>query len=169
MHIDLVSHRRRPANIASRRIARWTPYLVGAVLVGSIIMTTTARADDQDNIDYRQHVMKTMGDQMTDINLILQKKAPADDLATFTQALSVTATTAKGAFTPKAEGGAAKPIVWTNWADFSKQLDDLVASTAALATAAKTGGTAAVATKIAAVGCQSCHETYMQKSGQKQQ
>lgn len=106
---------------------------------------------------------------MTDINLILQKKAPADSLAAFTQALSLAATTAKSAFTPKTEGGAANPVVWTNWADFSKRLDDFVTSTAALATAAKAGGVAAVAAKIAAVDCQSCHQVYMQNSVQTQQ
>jgi cytochrome c556 len=133
------------------------------LLTAIIILPVTARADDQDTIDYRQHVMKTMGEQMLLIDQIVQKKAPPDSLATFTQILAMTAATAKSAFTPNVAGGDSKPNVWTNWADFSKQLDELVASTGDLAKAANAGDVAAAAPKVAALGCMSCHAVYMQK------
>jgi cytochrome c556 len=140
--------------------------VAAAALLAAIVLPAIARADDQDSIDYRQHVMNTMGDQMVLINQILQKKAPADDLATFAQILAETAATAKSAFMPNVAGGQSKPNVWTNWADFSKQLDALVASTTDLANAAKSGGATAAAPKVAALGCMSCHNTYMQKQQQ---
>ena len=151
---------RSPALPHARRLLSY----LGAALLASIILAPTlARADDQDTIDYRQHIMKTLGDQMTLINLVIQKKAAPDDLSTFAQILATTATTAKSAFMPNVAGGKSRPNVWTNWADFSRQLDQLVASTADLATAAKSGGIAAAAAKVATLNCMSCHATYMQK------
>ena len=53
------------------------------------------RADDQDVIDYRQHVMKTMGEQMGAIGMILQNKVPPDNFALHLKVLAITATQAK--------------------------------------------------------------------------
>jgi cytochrome c556 len=120
-----------------------------------------ARADDQDIIDYRQHIMKTMGEQGAAIGQILEHKVSADGFATHLQILAITAATAKKAFEPKVEGGEAKPEIWTHWAEFSKRLDDLTVATAALAKSAKDGGIAATAPKIEeALTCKGCHDTY---------
>lgn len=152
-----------PRGVASRRASRWTAFLAVAAALAIIIGPAIARADDQDAIDYRQHVMNTMGDQLLLINLIIQKQAPADDLATFAQILAMSAMTAQSAFKPNVAGGDSKPTVWTNWPDFSKRLDALVASTADLAKAAKAGDTAALASKVSALDCMGCHQVYMQK------
>jgi cytochrome c556 len=120
-----------------------------------------ARADDQDVIDYRVHVMKTMGEQAAAIGQILQQKAPAENFAAHAQILAITAATAKKAFESKTPGGEAKPEVWTQWPDFAKRLDELAASTAELAELAKTGGPTAAAPRVkAALTCKNCHETY---------
>jgi len=117
------------------------------------------RADDQDVIDYRTHVMKTLGEQMGAIGMILENKAPADNLALHLKTLAVTATQVKKAFEPKVPGGNAKPEVWSNWPDFSKRVDEFVAATAELS-AGGAQGPAAVGAKLKAVKCKSCHETY---------
>ncbi len=59
---------------------RWTASLAAAAFFAAITLPSIARADDQDVIDYRQHVMSTMGQQMVLINQIVQKQAPADNL-----------------------------------------------------------------------------------------
>ncbi len=154
----------RAHGAAFRPAKRLLPSLVGAAaLLAITLLPAIARADDQDVIDYRQHIMKTMGAQMTLISQILQKKAPPEDLATFTQILAISATTARGAFMPNVAGGKSKPDVWTNWADFSRRLDALVAGTDDLAKAAKSGDVTATASKVAALGCMGCHDVYMQK------
>jgi cytochrome c556 len=131
------------------------------VLAVLLAASGTVCADDQDAIDYRRHVMKTMGEQMAAIGMILEKKAPADNFAVHMKVLAVTAPQAKKAFEPKVAGGNAKPEVWANWADFTKRLDALVASTDELAKLAKDGGVAAVAPKLAtALNCKGCHDTY---------
>jgi cytochrome c556 len=119
------------------------------------------RADDQDVIDYRTHVMKTLGEQMGAVGMIIENKAPADNFATHLKVLAVTATQAKKAFEPKVPGGNAKPEVWSNWPDFSKRLDELVAATAELATAAQHDTVAVVGPKLrSTLKCKSCHDTY---------
>jgi cytochrome c556 len=124
------------------------------------LLPISSFADDEDVKDYRSHVMKAMGEQMAALNQITKGKAPAADVATQAEVLSVTAGMAKTAFTPKVFGGEAKPEVWDKWADFSKRLDELVAATADLAKTAKQGGVAAVMPKLSSLPCKGCHDDY---------
>jgi cytochrome c556 len=118
------------------------------------------RADDQDVIDYRTHVMKTLGEQMGAIGMILENKAPPDNLGLHLKTLAVAATQAKKAFEPKVPGGNAKPEVWANWPDFSKRLDELVAATADAASGGAHESVASVGARLKSVKCKSCHDTY---------
>jgi cytochrome c556 len=136
--------------------------LVTLMALGVLVSATLpSRADDQDVIDYRTHVMKTLDEQMGAIGMILENKVPADNFATHLKVLAITATQAKKAFEPKVPGGNAKPEVWSNWADFSKRLDELVSTTADLASAAQHDSVAVVGAKLrSTLKCKSCHETY---------
>jgi cytochrome c556 len=135
---------------------------VGFALAALLLGSATVCADDQDVIDYRVHIMKSMGEQLGAIQMILAKKAPADNFAVHVRILAAIAPQAKKAFEPKLPGGNSKPEVWSNWPDFAKRLDALVASTDELAKAAQAGGAAAVGPKLqSALNCQSCHDTYM--------
>jgi len=129
-----------------------------------LVLSLTAlpgRADDQDVIDYRQHIMKTMGEQMGAISMILQNKAPPDNFAVHMKILALAASQAKSAFQPKVPGGDAKPGVWTDWPDFSKRLDELVSATTDLATAAQHESVSQVGAKMqSALKCKGCHDTY---------
>jgi cytochrome c556 len=123
--------------------------------------SVVVHADDQEVVDYREHIMKTMGEQAAAIGMILQQKAPADNFAVHVQILAVTAATAKKAFEPKVQGGNAKPEVWTNWTDFAQRLDALTMATADLAKLAQSGGVAAAGSKVqATLTCKGCHDTY---------
>ncbi len=118
-----------------------------------------ASADDQDVIDYRHHVMKTIGEQIGAIQLILEKRVPADNLAAHLKAVAATAPQAKGAFTPEVAGGRAKPEIWADWADFSRRLDEFVAGAQAIGQAAD-ADPAAAAAKLPTLDCKGCHEKY---------
>jgi len=143
---------------------RWSYFSIGCVVIVAAMVATSVRADDQDVIDYRVHIMKTLDEQAAAISQILEHKAPADNFTTHVQILAITAATAKKAFEPKVLGGEAKPEVWSHWADFAKRLDDLTAATADLANTAKAGGVAAAAPKVqTALACKSCHELYVEK------
>ena len=134
----------------------------GVALATWLAVSASVSADDQDVIDYRKHVMKSMGEQLAAIHMILDKKAPADNLAVHMKVLAVTASQAEKAFEPNVPGGNSKPAVWSSWPDFAKRLDTLVASTSELAKTAQSGGAAALGPRLeSALNCQSCHDTYM--------
>jgi cytochrome c556 len=136
---------------------RFLPIVMGPLIVAS----GAARADDQDIVDYRLHIMRTMGEEVAAINLILKNKAPTESFATHVKVLAVTAQTAKKAFEAEVAGTHAKPEIWKSWADFAKRLDELQASTADLAKAAESGGVAVAGPKVqAALTCKSCHDVY---------
>lgn len=126
-----------------------------------VLMTPVARADDQDVIDYRVHIMKTMGEEVAAINLILKSEAPSESFATHVKVLAVAAQTAKKAFEVDVPGTHAKPEVWTKWSDFAKRLDELQTSTAELARMAEAGGVAVAGPKVqTALTCKGCHDIY---------
>jgi cytochrome c556 len=122
--------------------------------------TVAYAADDQDVIDYRQHTMKTIGQQAATIGMILQKKAPEADLATHVQALALAASMALIAFEPKVQGGNAKPEVWAKWDEFQKRMMELQVNTADLAKVAKDGPAALAPKMQAALTCKGCHDTF---------
>ena len=125
-------------------------------------MSALAIGDDQDAIDYRVHVMKTLGEQLAAIDMILARKAPPDAFAVHVQVIASAAAQAKGAFEPKIAGGNSKPEVWSNWADFAKRLDAMVAASNELAKAAKDGNPSTVGPRIkASLDCDGCHKVYM--------
>jgi cytochrome c556 len=139
-----------------RRVAK--SLSLAALLAASAI----AAADDQDAIDYRQHVMNTLGQELAAVDMIIAKKAPADAFAVHMKVIATAATQAKKAFEPKIPGGKSKPEVWSNWPDFAKRLDALVTASDELAKAAAKDGPAALGPKIkASLDCESCHQVYM--------
>ena len=123
-----------------------------------------ARADDKDVIDYRQHVMKTLDEQVAAIGMIVSTQIPDDNLVQHAQAISLAAKTAMKAFQPKVLGGESKPGVWENWADFSAKMTDFVKRTDKLALDAKSGGVQVVMEQMVdALTCKGCHDTYREK------
>jgi len=135
--------------------------ITGALGAMLVMWSASVSADDQDNIDYRQHIMKAMGEEAASIDMILQHKVPPDSLATHARILAIAAAMAKKAFEPKSEGGNSKPGVWSNWTDFSKRLDALTSATDELAKTAATGGIAVAGPKVEGLGCKACHDQYM--------
>jgi cytochrome c556 len=125
-------------------------------------LAAAAVADDQDAVDYRKHVMSTLGEQLAAIDQIVAKKAPPDAFAVHVKTISIAAGQAKLAFELKVAGGSSKPEVWSNWTDFAKRLDAMVGAANELAKAAEEGNVAAVGPKIrTALDCDGCHKIYM--------
>ena len=140
---------------------RLVQFAAGVALIAAATLPGPVLADAQDTIDYRQHIMKTMGESAQALGMINAGKANAADFATYAQILAVTAATAEKAFTPKVPGGEAKPDVWAKWDDFDKRLKELVANTADLAKTAQAGGKDAAGPKLqATLTCKGCHDVY---------
>lgn len=132
----------------------------GAALLVCLLAGGSAGAEEQDFIDYRQHAMRTLKEEMSLIGMILEKKAPSTEFAAHARMLSLAASTMKMAFETPADGGSSKPEVWTQWQDFSKRLESLSAATQEIEKAAKAGDLAAAAEKMKTLGCKGCHDTY---------
>src|SRR5450432_2726909 len=105
----------------------------GAVALLALQAVGSAFADNSDAIDYRQHIMNTLSEQAGALGEILAGAVPDDNVIAHLDALALTASTALKAFEPKAPGGQAKPEVWTNWADFSKRMNEFAQNSAAMA------------------------------------
>lgn len=120
-----------------------------------------AFADDQDVIDYRQHIMNTLNEQAAALGEILSGAIPDDNVIAHLDALALTASTALKAFKPKVPGGESKPELWSNWADFSQRMNDFAQKTAAMAKLAhEQGKEAGLANVMDALSCKKCHDTY---------
>jgi len=143
-------------------MSRLTQFAAGIAVAALAALPLAAQASDPtDIIDYRKHVMKTLGEQTAMMNAMLQKKVPDENFAAHAEVLAIAASTALFAFKENVEGGESKPDVWAKWPDFEKRMKEFAAATADLAATAKTGGAAAAAPKMqGALTCRGCHETY---------
>ena len=76
--------------------------------------------------------------------------------------MAIVTTQAKKAFELKVAGGASKPEVWSNWADFARRLDAMVTAADGLAKDATLGNAATIGPKLkSALDCEGCHQIYM--------
>lgn len=130
---------------------------IAFVLIGM----SPAQADDAAAIDYRRSVMRTLGQQVESLAMVVQGAAPPVNLQLHTEALVVTAAQALSAFETHAEGGHARAELWRNWQDFSQRMRQLSTNLARLDQSAKAGGVAAAAPAMKELlTCKGCHETY---------
>jgi cytochrome c556 len=135
------------------------PHLVVLFLA---FIPMSASADDQDVIDYREHIMRTLDEQSSALGMILSGSISADSAVTHLQAIALAAKIALKAFEPKVVGGEAKPEVWADWTDFSKRMNEFAQKSGDLAKVAKEKGysDALQARIVDALSCKSCHDLY---------
>jgi cytochrome c556 len=121
-------------------------------------------AENQDVIDYRQRVMRTLDVQVAALGQILSGATPDDQVVSHLEVIALAASQALKSFEPKVEGGESLPVVWTKWDDFSAKMKDFEQKTAAAAKTAKEQGKDAALTNILdALRCKDCHDIYRKK------
>jgi cytochrome c556 len=137
-------------------VARNALFVVLASVAAPIV-----HADNAEVIDYRQHVMRTLGEQAQALAMVAQKQAPAENFEHHVAALAAASTQALKAFESKAPGGHAKPGIWDRWKDFSDRMSQLVANLSELDETARTAGMAAAIPRVKELlTCTSCHDAY---------
>ena len=138
---------------------------LGALTLAALpLISTVARADDEDTIAYRKHIMRTLDEQTAALGMILSGAIPEDNLVLHMDAIATTASMALSSFEPNVPGGDAKPEVWSNWEDFAKRMNDFVAKTANMAKVAHDEDPqTAVELAIEALDCKGCHTVYNSK------
>ena len=96
-----------------------------AVALGvMMLLPMVGHTDDKDVVEYRQHIMKSLEQQAAALGQILSGVGPTENTVAHMQTLALTASIALKSFEPKVPGGAAKPEVWKDWAEFSKRMKD---------------------------------------------
>ena len=119
----------------------------------------TGYAAGPDDVDYRQNVMKTLGAQVEAMEMVLQGRAPANDLEHHLAALATTSSQVLPAFEPAASGGNAKAAVWDDWDDFSKRAREQADGLAALRDASASAEFSSDRVREA-LHCNGCHDAY---------
>ncbi|MCW1427797.1 cytochrome c [Novosphingobium sp. JCM 18896] len=144
-----------------------------ALLVVAIVLTApgaqpASAAEEQmskaeaDGIIFeRQNLMLQFDKDAELLGEIAAGLKPKDKLAEVTASIAETAAASKGAFEPRVPGGRAKPEVWSNWADYSRRLDDLEKNTKQLAEFGAKGDLTSVTNMLGgALQCKECHDVY---------
>ena len=138
-----------------------------ATLVAIAAPASAQFAKPEDAIKYRQSALFVMGQHFGRVGAMANGRVPFDAKVAAENA-DIVADMAKlpwvafGAGTDKGGNTKAKPEIWTEQAKFKEGHEKLVAETAKLAAAAKTGNLDAVKTAFTATAgtCKTCHDAY---------
>ena len=145
--------------------------LVAAATLLSMAAPASAQfAKAEDAIHYRQGALTVMGAHFGRIGAMANGKIPFDAKAAADNA-AIVAEMAKlpwAAFGPGTDKGGntkAKAEIWTEQAKFKEYSDKLVAESAKLATASKTGNLDALKTSFSSTAdsCKTCHDAFRSK------
>ncbi|MDQ3059283.1 MAG: cytochrome c [Pseudomonadota bacterium] len=141
-----------------------------AVLLALAASASAQFAKPEDAIKYRQSAFSVMGAHFGRLGAMANGKVAFDAKAAADNA-AVVATMAKlpwaafGAGTDKGGETKSKPEIWTEQAKFKEGADKLVAESAKLDAAAKTGNLDALKAAFTATAgtCKSCHDSFRNK------
>jgi cytochrome c556 len=134
---------------------------LGVVMLLPMVGHADDKDKDKDVMEYRQHIMKSLEQQTAALGQILSGAGPAENTVAHMQALALTASIALESFKPKVPGGAAKPEVWNDWADFSKRMKEFADKSAEMAKIGREQGADQAALHvIEALPCKGCHDVY---------
>jgi cytochrome c556 len=137
----------------------------GATPPASIAASQTPPADEAEGIIFeRQQIMQQLDKDTEKLGSIVAGELPPEQLAATVRAIAKGAKESVAAFQPNVPGGRAKPIVWSNWADYSQRLQSFAEKSEAMAKAGETGDVAVVTSLMGdALPCKQCHDLYREK------
>jgi cytochrome c556 len=127
-------------------------------------------AKPEDAIKYRQSAFSVMGTHFGRLGAMANGKVPFDakiaaDNAAVVAAMTKLPWAAFGPGPDKGDASKSKPQVWTEQAKFKEGADKLLAESAKLDAAAKTGNLDALKAAFTATAgtCKSCHDSFRNK------
>jgi len=145
--------------------------VVGLFLLMGLVVSAGAQqfAKAEEAIKYRKSALFVMGTQFSQIGGMVQGKVPYDakiaaDSAAAVEVIAKLPWVAFGEGTDKGDTKA-KPEIWSEGAKFKEAQDKLIAETAKLAAASKTGKLEDLKVAFAATGgaCKNCHDSFRAK------
>ena len=148
----------------------FTRIAAAATLIVLCASASAQFAKPEDAIKYRQSALFVMGQHFGRIGAMASGKAPFDakaaaDNAEIVAEMSKLPWVGFLAGTDKGGNTKAKPEIWTEQAKYKENSEKLMAETAKLSAAAKTGNLDTLKTAFAATAdtCKSCHDTFRNK------
>lgn len=139
---------------------------VAATLAAMAAPASAQFAKPEDAIKYRQSAFSVMGTHFSRVGAMTSGRAPFDaklaaENADIVAEMAKLPWAAFGAGTDKGNTKA-KAEIWTEQAKFKEGSDKLIAESAKLAAAAKTGNLDSIKTAFAATAgtCKACHDAY---------
>lgn len=154
---------------------KFTKVLLVAALSSFFVLTATAHADKKDKspegkaAKYRHNTFNMVGYHFGPMGGMMKGKIDfnKDVFSKNADSLASLAILAPNGFEVKgkAKGSRAKKDIWENKAEFDKVMQGFTDSTAALATASKSGDMATIKPAFAKVAdsCKTCHKKYRAK------
>lgn len=120
-----------------------------------------SKAEADGIIFERQQIMLQLDKDAKQLGEIAAGIQPPDKLAEVTRSIANSAKDSKAAFEAEVPGGRSKPEVWSQWADYSVQMDKFVQNAEQMAKLGQEGNLTAVTGMLAdALPCKECHDVY---------
>jgi cytochrome c556 len=142
----------------------------GGVLKAALAVTlplvplSTVHGQAEDPVLARQLIMQQLEDEAEALGSIAARITPPTKMAEHAHNVAKLARESYDSFKPNAPGGAAKPEIWTNWADYSKHMEAFIANADKMTKAADAGDVNGVTELLVdALPCKQCHDVYRQK------
>jgi cytochrome c556 len=129
-----------------------------------LVPLSTVYGQAEDPVLARQQIMQQLDDEAEALGSIAARITPPTKMAEHAHNVAKLARESYEAFKPNAPGGAAKPEIWTNWADYSKHMEAFIANADKMTKAADAGDLNGVTEQLVdALPCKQCHDVYRQK------
>lgn len=129
-----------------------------------LVPLSTVHGQAEDPVLARQLIMQQLEDEAEALGSIAARITPPTKMAEHAHNVAKLARESYDSFKPNAPGGAAKPEIWTNWADYSKHMEAFIANADKMTKAADAGDVNGVTELLVdALPCKQCHDVYRQK------
>ena len=138
--------------------------LAFVAMAAMLALPAGAHCDDQDTVDYRQHIMRAMDAQTAALGQILAEMVTDDNFVSHLDVIAINAQMALSSFEKPVEGGEALPKVWEDWDDFAAKMnafsDEIIIAAQIVR---DKGRAAAMGNVMDALSCKECHDVYRKK------
>jgi cytochrome c556 len=129
-----------------------------------VVPLSAVHGQAEDPVLARQLIMQQLEEDAETLGSIAAKIEPPTKMAEVARRVATTAKESHESFRKNAPGGAAKPEIWTNWADYNAKMEAFVANSEKMAKVAETGDVNGVTELLVdALPCKGCHDVYRQK------
>lgn len=132
-----------------------------------LLLSSTAYADAEAEIKYRQGVMKSVGGHMASMAAILKGKTHFDDLKVHASGMASMAAIVPTVFPKGSDDGHTEALesIWTDTEKFQEGIDRFVNAAKEMDQAAAAGDMQAIGPAISNLGksCKGCHDDFREE------